>query len=94
MIYLVEPTEENTRIAGEKIKVYDYPDGTLGFKYRHRSLTYQIFDKLDCVDQGQIVDNKRLRMPRRRAQARVQEQLRAINPVLVNPEEFRASLKR
>ncbi len=25
MIYLVEPTEENTRIAGEKITVYDYP---------------------------------------------------------------------
>ncbi len=70
------------------------------------------------VDQGQIVDNKRLgavlklaqskmdelerdgkrdrskKMPKRRAQARVQEQLRAINPVLANPEEFRASLKR
>ncbi len=27
------------------------------------------------------------------AQARVQEQLRAINPVLANPEEFRASLE-
>lgn len=34
MLYLVEPTEENTRIAGEKIKVYDYPDGTLAFKER------------------------------------------------------------
>lgn len=42
-------------------------------------------------------DGKRDRskkMPKRRAQARVQEQLRAINPVLANPEEFRASLKR
>lgn len=118
MIYLIEPTEENTRIAGEKIKVYDYPDGTLVFKYGYRSLRYQVFDKLDCVDQGQIVDNKRLgavlklaqnkmdelerqgkrerstKMPRRRAQARAQEQLRAINPVLSNPTEFRASLKR
>ena len=118
MIYLFEPTEENTRIAGEKIKVYDYPDGTLAFKYGYRSLKYQVFDKLECVDQGQIVDNKRLgavlklaqskmdelerdgkrdrskKMPKRRAQARVQEQLRAINPVLANPEEFRASLKR
>ncbi len=34
------------------------------------------------------------KMPKRRAQARVQEQLKAINPVLVNPAEFRASLKR
>lgn len=118
MIYLVEPTEENTRIAGENIKVFDYPDGTLAFKYGHRALSYQVFDKLDCIDQGQIVDNKRLgamlrlaqdkmdkldrngkrerstKMPKRRAQARIQEQLRAINPVLVNPKEFRASLKR
>ncbi len=118
MIYLVEPTEENSRLAGENIKVYDYPDGTLAFKYGHRSLRYQVFDKLDCIDQGQIVDNKRLgtvlklaqdkmddmerqgkrdrsqRMPKRRAQVRVQEQLRAINPVLANPEEFRASLRR
>lgn len=77
-----------------------------------------MFDKLECVDQGQIVDNKRFgavlklalskmdelerdgkrdrskKMPKRRAQARVQEQLRAINPVQANPEEFRASLKR
>ncbi|SQC92219.1 Uncharacterised protein [Cedecea neteri] len=28
--------------------------------------------------------------PNGRAQARVQEQLKAINPVLANPEEFRA----
>lgn len=28
-IYLVDPTEENSRIAGENIMVYDYPDGTL-----------------------------------------------------------------
>lgn len=34
------------------------------------------------------------KMPKRRAQIRVQEQLSAINPVLTNPEEFRASLKR
>ncbi|CAI2793914.1 Integrase core domain [Serratia grimesii] len=118
MLYLVEPTEENTRIASEKIMVYDYPDGTLAFKYGHRTLAYQVFDKLAIVDQGAIVDNKRLgavlklaqvqqderdrdgqrerskSMPKRRAQARLQEQLRTINPVLANPEEFRASLKR
>lgn len=118
MIYLVDPTEENSRIAGENIMVYDYPDGTLAFKYGYRALSCQAFDKLDCIDQGKIVDNKRLgtvlklardkmdelerqdkrsrskSMPRRRAQARVQEQLRAVNPVLANPEEFRASLRK
>lgn len=118
MLYLVDPTEENTRIAGEKIMVLDYPDGTLAFKYGYRTLSYQVYDKLAIVDQGAIVDNKRLgavlklaqiqkdererdgkrerskKMPKRRAQARIQEQLKAINPVLANPEEFRASLKR
>lgn len=114
MIYLVDPTEENSRIVGENIIVYDYPDGTLAFKYGHRSLNCQAFDKLDCIDQGKIVDNKRLgtvlklaqdkmdelerqekrsrskSMPGRRAQARIQEQLRAVNPALASPEEFRA----
>ena len=108
-IYLVDPTEENARLAGENIMVYDYPDGTLAFKYGHRSLNCQAFDKLDCIDQGKIVDNKRLgtvlklaqdkmdelerqdkrsrskSMPKRRAQARIQEQLRAVNPIFVNP---------
>lgn len=106
MMYQHDYTGENPGIAGEKITVYDYPYGTLAFKYSYRSLNYQVFDKLECIDQGKIVDNKRLsavlklaqdkmdeldregkrdrskKMPKRRAQARVQEQLRAINPVL------------
>lgn len=73
MIYLVEPTEENTRIAGEKITVYDYPDGTLAFKYGYRSLKYQVFDKLECLDQGQIVDNKRLGAVLKLAQSKMDE---------------------
>ncbi|MDC7861826.1 hypothetical protein SZ66_22345 [Pantoea ananatis] len=50
-------------------------------------------DKMDELDR-QGKRERSNKMPKRRAQARVQEQLRAINPVLVNPEEFRASLKR
>lgn len=34
------------------------------------------------------------KIPKRWVQARVQEQLRTINPILTNPEESRASLKR
>ncbi len=60
ILYLLNPTEENTRIAGKKIDVFDYPDGTLAFKYARRTLTHQAFDKLACVDQGAIVDKKRL----------------------------------
>lgn len=118
VLYLMDPIEENSRLAGEKIKVLDYPDGTLAFQYGHRSLKCQAFDKLACVDQGQIVDNKRLgtvlrlaqvkqderesegkrerskKSSSRKAQVRVQEQLRAINPVLADPSLFVASLKR
>lgn len=68
-----------------------------------------MFDKLECVDQGQIVDNKRLGAVLKLAQCKMDElerdgkrarskkmpkQLRAINPLQANPEEFRASLKR
>lgn len=45
MLYLVESTEENTRIVGEKIIVFDYPDGTLTFKYGYRTLSYKVYDK-------------------------------------------------
>ncbi|HEO0569129.1 hypothetical protein KTO09_26425 [Klebsiella pneumoniae] len=109
---------QNSRIAGEKITVYDYPDGSIAFRHLHRPLGYKIFDKLACVDQGAVVDNKRLgavlklaqqkqdeleaegkrmrskKMPRRRAQERVLEELRAINPVLASPQDFVPSLKR
>lgn len=73
MIYLFETKEENARIAGEKITVYDYPDGTLAFKYGYRSLNYQVFDKLECIDQGQIVDNKRLGAVLKLAQGKMDE---------------------
>ena len=117
-MYIIEPTEQHSRIAGEKITVYDYPDGSIAFRHLHRPLGYKIFDKLACVDQGAVVDNKRLgavlklaqqkqdelgaegkrmrskKMPRRRAQERVLEELRAINPVLASPQDFVPSLKR
>ncbi len=60
VMYIIEPTEQNSRIAGEKITVYDYPDGSIAFRHLHRPLGYKIFDKLACVDQGAVVDNKRL----------------------------------
>jgi len=37
MIYLVETTEKNSRIAGDKLTVYDY---TLALKHGYRSLKY------------------------------------------------------
>ncbi|WP_152447468.1 ISNCY family transposase [Vibrio owensii] len=116
VVYLIEPTEENTRLVHEHVKVLDYPNGDIAIVYGHRKLAFKIFDKLEHVQQTQIVDNKRLgqvlkfahqqqeeferqhkrtrskKAPQRRAQQRaLQEQLRAINPVLITPETFKAS---
>ena len=46
MLYLVEPSEENAHIAGEKILAFDYPDGTLAFRYGNRTLKYQVFENV------------------------------------------------
>ncbi|BDR13605.1 transposase [Vibrio sp. STUT-A11] len=116
VVYLIEPTEENSRLVHEQVKVLDYPNGDIAIVYGHRKLEFKIFDKLEHVQQTQIVDNKRLgqvlkfaqqqqeefeqqqkrtrskKAPKRRAQQRaLQEQLRAINPVLITPETFKAS---
>lgn len=72
-MYIIEPTEENTRIAGEKITVFDYPDGSIAFRHLHRPLGYRIFDKLACIDQGAVVDNKRLGAVLRLAQQKQDE---------------------
>ncbi|WP_143698096.1 ISNCY family transposase [Vibrio sp. qd031] len=60
VVYLIDATEENTRLAREVVKVLDCPDGRIAIQYGERKLTFKIFDKLEDVDQTQIVDNKRL----------------------------------
>lgn len=60
VIYMIESSEENNRLRREAVKVLDYPDGTIAIHYGNRTLRYQIFDKLQQIDQGRIVDNKRL----------------------------------
>ena len=119
VVYLIEPSDENSRLAHENVKVLDYPNGEIAIVYGHRKLSFKTFDKLEDVHQTQIVDNKRLgqvlkfaqqkqeefeqqqkrtrskKAPKRRAQQRaLQEQLRTINPVLANPEQFKTSGKK
>ncbi len=60
VLYLIEDTEENTRLVRENVLVLDYPDGRIAAKYGERQLNFRMFDKLEKVDQGRIVDNKRL----------------------------------
>ncbi|PSU45423.1 ISNCY family transposase [Photobacterium frigidiphilum] len=118
VIYLIDPTEQNQRLINQVVNVIDRPDGTIAIQYGHRTLEFKIFDKLANVDQGQIVDNKRLgavlkfaqekqqefeqqhkrsrskKAPKRTAQQRAVQQLRALNPVLASPEDFKPSTKK
>jgi hypothetical protein len=60
VLYLVEPTEENQKLAGKRVNVVDYPDGRIAIRYESRNLTYRPFDKLTHVHQGEVVSHKRL----------------------------------
>jgi hypothetical protein len=40
--------------------VVDYSDGRLSIRYKGVELAYRTFDKIQQVDQGAIVENKRL----------------------------------
>ncbi|MEJ2765541.1 ISNCY family transposase, partial [Photobacterium sp. MCCC 1A19761] len=108
----------NQRLVNQVVKVLDRPDGTIAIQYGHRKLAFKTFDKLADVDQGQVVENKRLgavlkfaqakqeefeqqqkrcrskKAPKRTAQQRAIRQLEALNPVLVHPEQFRASSRK
>ncbi len=60
VVYLIDPKEENQRLINQVVKVLDRPDGTIAIQYGQRKLTFKVFVKLTDIDQGQIVDNKRL----------------------------------
>lgn len=119
VVYLIENTEENARLVHENVKVLDYPSGEIAVQYGSRKLSFKMFDKLAKVEQGQVVDNKRLgkilrfaqqkqeefernqqrerskKAPKRRAQRRaVEQQLRTLNPVLLEPDTFQATDKK
>ena len=60
ILYLVEDSIENRGLARNKVTVFDYFDGSIKIKWQRRELPYRIFDKMQKVDQGEIVSNKRL----------------------------------
>jgi transposase len=60
MIYLLEDTRANRALIGKYIDVYEYPDGRIEVRANGLALPYVTYDRLSEVDQGAIVDNKRL----------------------------------
>jgi hypothetical protein len=60
VLYLIDPTPENQRLAGKRVCVVDYPDGRIKIRYEGGELAYREFDKLTHVHQGEVVPHKRL----------------------------------
>ena len=58
--FLLEPTELAKDLQRKRVKVYDYPDGTIAIKHNGTELPYSVFDKVRQVRQADIVSNKRL----------------------------------
>ena len=59
-LYLLPDTTENRRFAGKYLDVLQYPDGRIEIWAAGKSLPYSTYDKLGMIDQGEIVENKRL----------------------------------
>lgn len=61
VLYLLENTQENLKLTRKRVTVYDYSDNSLKIKYKGKEIRHSILhDRLQRVDPGTIVENKRL----------------------------------
>lgn len=60
VLYLIEDNELSRRAIGKYIEVWHYPDGRKELRLDGVVLPYSTYDRLQEIDQGAIVDNKRL----------------------------------
>ena len=59
-LYLLADNAANRRLIGKYIEIFQHPDGPVEIRVAGVSLPYSIYEKLGTIDQGAIVDNKRL----------------------------------
>ncbi|WP_447867685.1 ISNCY family transposase [Rahnella bonaserana] len=60
VLYLLEDNELSRRFQGKYAEVWQYPNGTIELRANGTSLPFTTYDRLGDIDQGAIVDNKRL----------------------------------
>ena len=60
MMLLLEPTPLALGLMRKKVEVVNYPDGRFAVQFEGVSLPFQVFDKIQTVQPGAIVENKRL----------------------------------
>lgn len=56
----LDETEKSRALQRKEVMVHDYPDGRLEVVHEGDALPFTVFDKVRRVEQGAIVDNKRL----------------------------------
>jgi hypothetical protein len=59
-VFLLEPNDVTKPLARKKVTVSEYPDGRVVITHNGLPLPYKFFDTVRHVDQGAIVENKRL----------------------------------
>src|SRR6202008_1264999 len=60
MMLILDPTPLACGLAGQKVEVVNYPDGRFAVQFNGATLGFKLFDKIQTVQPGAIVDNKRL----------------------------------
>jgi winged helix-turn helix protein len=76
MLLLLDPTPFARGLVRKKVDVVNYPDGRFAIQFEGTSLPFRVFDKIQTVQPGEIVENKRLGA----ALAMVKEQQAAYAP--------------
>lgn len=60
MMLLLEPTAVARGLARKTVEVVNYPDGRFAVRHGGADLPFRVFDKLQAVGAGEVVENKRL----------------------------------
>ena len=60
MMLLLDPTPLARGLAGRTVEVVNYPDGRFAVRHDGVALPFRVFDKIETVSPGAIVENKRL----------------------------------
>jgi hypothetical protein len=60
MMLMLDPTPFARGLARKKVEVVNYPDGRFAIRYNGTALSFRRFDKIQTVEAGAIVENKRL----------------------------------
>ena len=60
MMLMLDPTPLARGLVRKKVEVVNYPDGRFAVQFEGATLGFRVFDKIQTVQPGAIVENKRL----------------------------------